>query len=109
MGFLGPPVLMGKKDCLIDLSLVAKLRRIAVRFLFTKCMAFLTWHARFTQKSDPTGRAKTMFVGEISRGECFLSDEHTAPREVWRRLMLFCRAPALLAGLSGKAEREGQS
>ncbi|KAM1084652.1 hypothetical protein ACFX15_022368 [Malus domestica] len=52
---------------------------------------------------------EVLFVVEISRGGCFLSDEHTAPREVRRQLMLFCRAPALLAGLSGKAEREGQS
>ncbi|KAM1125938.1 hypothetical protein ACFX2B_040680 [Malus domestica] len=109
MSFLGPPVLMGKKDFLIALSLVANVEKNRSSYSFCKIYGlFLFLDIQDPHKCGPTGRAKTMFVAGISVGNASWPTSTQLPDRL-APVDAFCRASALLAGLSGKAEREGHS
>ncbi|KAM2954147.1 hypothetical protein FF1_032467 [Malus domestica] len=110
LGFLGPLVLMGKKDLLIDPLLVGKKgERNPLSGKITKCIVPLGVPKLCSRQEFPSG----MFPGRRA---------HSSPGG-WRRLraavglLLHCRALSGKSrrarlfgqGSSGKAEREGHS
>ncbi|KAM1518779.1 hypothetical protein ACFX1Z_021676 [Malus domestica] len=118
MGFLGPPILMGKKDFLIALSLVANVEKNRSSYSFCKSYGlFFSWTYKIHTNAIPPGVPKLCSWREFPWGMLPGRRAHSSPRG-WRRLMLSighllywraCQAKPVERGLSGKAEREGQS
>ncbi|KAM1533822.1 hypothetical protein ACFX10_007685 [Malus domestica] len=117
MGFLGPPVLMGKKDFLIALSLVANVEKNRSSYYFCKVYGLSSWTYKIHTNAIPPGMPKLCPRWEFPWGMLPGRRAHSSLRG-WHRFMLSvelllywraCRAKAVGQGLSGKAEREGQS
>ncbi|KAM1464287.1 hypothetical protein COP2_044365 [Malus domestica] len=87
MGFLGPHVLMKKKDFLIDLSLLAKVEKNRSSFSFCKVYGFSFWTCKIYTNEIPPGVLKLCSWREFPWGMLPGRRAHNSPRG-WRQLML---------------------
>ncbi|KAM1597278.1 hypothetical protein ACFX1Z_032198 [Malus domestica] len=87
MGFPGPPVLMGKKDFLIDLPFVAKVEKNRPSYSFCKVYGFSFWTCKIKTHEVPPSMPKLCSWLEFPSGMSYSRRAHSSPRGR-RRLML---------------------
>ncbi|KAM1192403.1 hypothetical protein ACFX2G_012977 [Malus domestica] len=88
LGFPGPPVLMGKKDFLINLPFVAKVEMNHPSYSFCKVYGFSSWTCEIKTNEILPGVPKLCSWLEFPSG-MFPSQRAHSSLKGWRQLMLF--------------------